>query len=63
MKYTNHKISRYTVDLQYFNLCLACATRCVTKATSIQFIDGNKLKSCKINVIEQYYVIGIDLKN
>ena len=31
-------------------LCLACMTRCVTKATPFQFIDGNILKSCRIGL-------------
>ena len=30
------------------HLCLECMMHCVTKATPIQFINGNKLKSCRM---------------
>ena len=31
-------------------LCLVCTTCCVTKATPNQFIDVNKLKSCRMSL-------------
>ena len=31
-------------------LCLACIMHCVTKATPIQFINSNKLKSCRMGL-------------
>ena len=35
---------------QLWNLCLVCMTHCATKATPMQFIDGNKLKSHRMGL-------------
>ena len=43
---------------QLRDLCLACTTRCVTVATPIKFIDGNKLKSCKTDLTNHTQLIS-----
>ena len=35
---------------QLWHLCLVCMMRCVTKPMPIQFIDSNKLKSCRMGL-------------
>ena len=41
----------WLVQHQFLLLCLACTMHCVTKATSIQFINGNKPNSCRMDLI------------
>ena len=54
--HTNYFLSLNWCQLQH--LCLACMMHCVTKATPIQFINDNKLKSCKMGLTNHTWPIS-----